>query len=615
MANPIPAVGYARCSTDRQDTSVEDQIKAVTRYAEQHGYNILRWYVDDGISGDDTEHRLKFQKMIHDAKERADFAAILCWSQDRFGRFDQVEAGHWIYLLRQAGAYLVTCDLGRIDWDSPQGQLIFNVQQMGKHQFLKDHARHTTRGQIEAANNGSWLGCPPYAYKLEGPKKHKMLVVGDLGKVKVVQRIYREYVNELRSLREIASRLNRDGVPSPNKRGWCYNTVAEIIANPAYVGDYARERNTCGKYSTIRKAVVVKSDGKHKRPREEWTIQPNHHEALIDRDTYNAALAILNRGRQERSRCQKDREPALFTCRLRCGKCGALLYAVTGRRLYECSTLRRQGAAAATCPGTTVKEDTLLVSLAEHLENWLGLEGAELEVAAFYGWLTERDELPKVFHEVRNLIAPPPSTPRQDRNRLARYADKLKADIQKARGNLVLLDPENIPAAEARVKAMAEELKLAEEELARTKQPSAAEVNKAVEGVLHSLYSLAYCCRALTREHRENYVGSLEMAAPMAVRQLLAKIGHIVIHTAISGRGTRTRHKFERGEIVFRSGPEDGRGEALFPLPGRGTGPLRAGRRQPGRRAALPALDRRRGRAHRAAQLQPGGPDGTPRPD
>jgi site-specific DNA recombinase len=156
----IPAVGYARCSTPEQDTSVEDQIKLVTEYAEAHRYSILRWYSDDGVSGDDTEHRYQFQKMVRDAKERGDFAAILCWLQDRFGKFDQLEAGYWIYPIRKAGVYLVTCDLGRIDWDSPQGQLIFNVQQMGKHEQLKDHARHTTRGQIGAANNGGWLGCP-----------------------------------------------------------------------------------------------------------------------------------------------------------------------------------------------------------------------------------------------------------------------------------------------------------------------------------------------------------------------------------------------------------------------------------------------------------------------
>jgi hypothetical protein len=55
-----------------------------------------------------------------------------------------------------------------------------------------------------------------------------------------------------------------------------------------------------------------------------------------------------------------------------------------GNKYYECKQ-RRERRAESECPGTTVREDTLLVSLAEHLENWLGLEGAALEAAAFYG--------------------------------------------------------------------------------------------------------------------------------------------------------------------------------------------------------------------------------------
>jgi hypothetical protein len=158
-----------------------------------------------------------------------------------------------------------------------------------------------------------------------------------------------------------------------------------------------------------------------------------------------------------------------------------------------------------------------------------------------------------VFHEVRNLIAPPPSTPRRAREGLAKHAAKLKADIERARGNLVRIqNPANLPAAEAEVERMVEELRLAEEELARTKRPSEADINKAVEGVLYSLHMLAYCCRALTREHRENYVGSLEMAAPAAVRQLLSKVGHITVHTELHGQGTGLRHRFVKGEIVFR---------------------------------------------------------------
>ena len=53
-------------------------------------------------SGDATEKRLQFQQMIRDA-EAGHFKAIVAWDQDRSGRLDSIEAGHWIYPLRKAG--------------------------------------------------------------------------------------------------------------------------------------------------------------------------------------------------------------------------------------------------------------------------------------------------------------------------------------------------------------------------------------------------------------------------------------------------------------------------------------------------------------------------------
>jgi DNA invertase Pin-like site-specific DNA recombinase len=575
----IPAVGYARCSTDQQDTSVADQIKAVTRYAEAHGYNILRWYADEGISGDATEKRVQFLRMRDDASDRGDFAAILCWNQERFGRFDQIDAGYWIRPLRKAGVYLVTLDRGRVDWETLQGQLLFTVDQMAKHQYLLTLSRDVCRGMLVAADNGGWLGTPPYAYALEGPKKKRLLVVGDIGKVRIVQRIFREYVDERRSLREIAARLTRDGVPTPSGRKsyWRPGVVAGILANPAYVGDRARERYSGGKYSTIRADSVVKGNGQRRRPRAEWRIERDRHKPLIDRATWDAAQRILAESGRLHSRRYGEVEPALFTCRLYSGKCGALLHAVgnernrcrRGQRRYKCSAFRRPGAAA--CAGTIVAENDLLVSLAEHLEKWIGLTDAARERETFREWLTAGNPLPAVYQEVRDLIAPPPaSTPRQDRHKLEKHAEKLRTLVKTGQAGLAYLTEEERGPAREDIQAKKDELRLCEEELERTKQPTAAEVNRLVEGVLESLFGLALCCRALAR-HRatrptpdadpdadfpadareEDERWYWDVAAPDAVRQLLSRIGHIVVHTTQTGSGTHVRHHFARGEIVF----------------------------------------------------------------
>ena len=58
----VPAVAYLRRSTSRQEKSLTDQRTEIERYALQQGYRILRWYEDDGISGDATECRVRIVK-------------------------------------------------------------------------------------------------------------------------------------------------------------------------------------------------------------------------------------------------------------------------------------------------------------------------------------------------------------------------------------------------------------------------------------------------------------------------------------------------------------------------------------------------------------------------
>jgi hypothetical protein len=122
-------------SSDKQDASIREQRKSVETYASENGFKIIREYADHGISGDATEKRFQFKQMIDDA-ENGDFTAVLCWDQDRFGRFDSIEAGRWVHPLRMAGVNLVTVADGVIDWSDFAGRVMYGIKQEGKHQFL-----------------------------------------------------------------------------------------------------------------------------------------------------------------------------------------------------------------------------------------------------------------------------------------------------------------------------------------------------------------------------------------------------------------------------------------------------------------------------------------------
>ena len=74
----IPAVGYARRSTDMQERSIPDQQAAVERWATEHGYRVLRWYIDDAVSGTSARGRDAFEQMMKAAENGRDFETVLC---------------------------------------------------------------------------------------------------------------------------------------------------------------------------------------------------------------------------------------------------------------------------------------------------------------------------------------------------------------------------------------------------------------------------------------------------------------------------------------------------------------------------------------------------------
>lgn len=73
---------YLRVSTDKQET--ENQAVQLREFAAKQGWQIVREYCDDGITGKHSV-RPQFQQMFEDASRRK-FDMVLFWALDRLSR-------------------------------------------------------------------------------------------------------------------------------------------------------------------------------------------------------------------------------------------------------------------------------------------------------------------------------------------------------------------------------------------------------------------------------------------------------------------------------------------------------------------------------------------------
>lgn len=333
----IPAVSYLRMSTDAQEASIPAQRTAVGLYAAKHGYRIVREYVDSGISGDDTTKRLAFQRLRTDAA-KGDFKAILCWDQDRFGRFDLMDAGFWIKPIRDAGVSLVTVGQGVIDWNDFAGRLIYAIQQEGKHQFLRDLSRNVNRGKLAKAQAGMWMGgAAPYGYRIAS--KGTLAIEPD--EAETVRLIFR-LISEGRSLAGARDELNSRGVVSPGGGLWRKNAIDRIVGNIVYCGHVRWNRTSRARYSSVLAGTIVSRNGDGQTVLNDpstWTVVKNAHSAIVTEQQYAAAHAARLRPFPGTGR--PSLHVVMFRGLLKCGHCGQAMHAswvaAAGDMVYVCS--------------------------------------------------------------------------------------------------------------------------------------------------------------------------------------------------------------------------------------------------------------------------------------
>src|SRR5258708_34541490 len=101
----VPAAQYLRMSTEHQQYSLENQSASIHKYAETHGFTVVRTYSDPAKSGLFLKNRRGLRDLLQDVTGgNTEYKAILVYDVSRWGRFqDTDEAAHYEFLCKSAG--------------------------------------------------------------------------------------------------------------------------------------------------------------------------------------------------------------------------------------------------------------------------------------------------------------------------------------------------------------------------------------------------------------------------------------------------------------------------------------------------------------------------------
>lgn len=316
---------YCRLSQDDKQegdsNSIINQKKILKKYALDHGYSNLQFYIDDGISGT-TFNRAGFQSMIADI-DTGKVKRVIVKDMSRLGR-DYLQVGMYteIYFPEHDVHFIAVND--GVDSDQEDNEFT-PFRNIINEWYAKDTSKKIRAVKRSKGMAGEHIGShPPYGY-MKNPENKKEWIV-DQEAAEVVKEIFQLCVNgygptriahiltERKILCPTYYALERGEKPRtalpPDKYAWNGPVVAKILERMDYLGH------------TVNFKTHIKSYKNHKKidnSPDDWKIFENTHEAIIERETFD----IVQKIRAGKRRPTKMGTMPMFSGLLYCADCGS----------------------------------------------------------------------------------------------------------------------------------------------------------------------------------------------------------------------------------------------------------------------------------------------------
>jgi DNA invertase Pin-like site-specific DNA recombinase len=272
---------YCRVSTDmeQQATSLDTQMKAFNEMIAAHAdWELAGIYADEGLSGTRAANRIQFQRMIEDC-EAGKINLILTKSISRFAR-NTTDCLLYVRKLKDLGIY-VYFDENHFDTSSTSSEMLLTilaaVAQEESHS-ISENLKIGMRMRFKAGKP-KWVNV--YGY-MKG-KNDEYLINEE--QARGVRRMFELCVAGY-SLPQIAATLDAENIPT--KYGGCWRTksLSAMLHNEKYVGDVMMQKTYTVDHLS------------HRQAKNDQTVVPSyyvkdHHEAIVDRQTFERAQTIL----------------------------------------------------------------------------------------------------------------------------------------------------------------------------------------------------------------------------------------------------------------------------------------------------------------------------------
>ena len=368
----LRVAAYCRVSTEleEQQNSYQVQIAYYTDLInKKKEWTLAGIFADEGISGTQTKKRTEFNRMIRMCRNKK-IDLVITKSISRFAR-NTVDCLEYVRQLKDLGIGVIF-EKENINTLTMTSEFMIALYGSFAQAESESISKNVSWGKEKAYREGK----VQFQYKhLLGYKKGadgKPEIIPE--EAETVKLIYTMFLDG-HSMKNIALILHVKGIHTKTRSTeWRTNTITRILQNEKYVGDALLQKTFTSDCITHK---VVKNHGE--RP---MYLVTNHHDPIIDRDTYNRVQQELARRNSKRKLSDKTvTEQGKYSSKyalselLICGHCGTpyrrTTWAARGKKQIVWRCLSRLEHGKKYCPDSpTIKEEQLHRGILRAINNY-----------------------------------------------------------------------------------------------------------------------------------------------------------------------------------------------------------------------------------------------------